>query len=159
MCGMQQSLMWKNPWTSEGRVLVESAVLNAITPYRQNQQEKTEAGGILLGFRRGPHLHITTATVPQPSDQRRRFFFFRSPSHHQQVALRKWEATDHTTDYLGEWHTHPQCSPNPSHLDFSEWRKICAPRPAPMVFMILGWSGELWIGVSGREIARCDQIL
>lgn len=140
--------MWQNPCLAEGRLLIEPGPLAVINQYRQDHQSKPEAGGILLGYRREGHLHITMATAPQPSDRRMRFWFSRSTKHHQQEALRQWTASNAEVDYLGEWHSHPESSPSPSSLDTAEWRKIACGRTNPMVFMILGWSGELWVGLS-----------
>jgi len=141
------------------KILVETAPIEAINRYRQNHQDKAEAGGILLGYRREGHMHITMATVPQTSDQRRRFCFNRSSKYHQQVALQYWEASVGTMDYLGEWHTHPEDCTTPSSLDLAEWRKIYLQRPNPMIFMILGWSGALWVGMSGDGCVKpCAQM-
>jgi integrative and conjugative element protein (TIGR02256 family) len=151
--------MWQSPWTIDSKILVEPEPVEAIAQYRQDHNSKAEAGGILLGYRREAHLHVTVATVPQPSDQRRRFWFSRSYKYHQQVALQHWEASVGEMDYLGEWHTHPEGSPMPSSLDLSEWRKIYFGRTNPMIFVILGWSGELWVGMSGEGcVKRCIQI-
>ena len=77
-------------------------------------------------------------------------------SHHQQVALRHWRASQMTMDYLGEWHTHPESNPSPSLLDMSEWKKICKVQKRPMVFAILGWSGDIWLGLSsGEVVSQC----
>ena len=145
---VQSPLMWQNPCIAEGRVLIEPEPLALINQYRQDHQSKPEAGGILLGYRREGHLHVTMATVPQPSDRRMRFWFSRATKHHQQEAVRHWMASNAEVDYLGEWHTHPEGRPSPSSLDRTEWRKIACERTSPMVFMILGWTGELWVGVS-----------
>lgn len=156
---MQPPMMWQNPWASDGRILMESEPLAVINQYRQDNSRKPEAGGILLGYRRKEHLHIVLATVPQVGDRRRRFWFSRSSKLHHQVAVRKWEESDGTMDYLGEWHTHPEVSPTPSSLDLSEWRKICHKRSNSMFFMILGLSGALWVGLSGCEDFKpCNQI-
>ena len=151
--------MWQNPWALDSKILMEPEPIEAINRYRQDQYGKAEAGGILLGYRREGHMHVTVATVPQSSDYRRRFWFSRSSKYHQQVALQHWEASVGTMDYLGEWHTHSENNPSPSSLDFSEWRKIYLARPNPMMFMILGWSGELWVGMTSSDnIKPCLQV-
>lgn len=146
--------MWQNPWVLDSKILMEPEPAEAINRYRQDHHSKAEAGGILLGYRREGHVHVTVATVPQPSDQRRRFWFSRSSKYHQQLALRNWEASVGAMDYLGEWHTHPEDRPTPSSLDLSEWQKIYIARPNPMMFIILGWSGELWVGMSGSGYVK-----
>lgn len=140
-------MMWQNSIDGRGKILIENPVIEFVRGYCQNQAEKTESGGILLGYRRGNHLHIVAATAPQPEDQRRRFRFFRSAPHHQKVALHQWKLSGKTMDYLGEWHTHPEPVPAPSSLDISEWKKICRSRKTCMVFLIVGWAGAIWLGV------------
>jgi integrative and conjugative element protein (TIGR02256 family) len=61
-------------------------------------------------------------------------------------------------DYLGEWHTHPEEKPIPSFLDISEWRKICSARKERMIFVIVGWTGNLWLGEGqGNNIIQTTQ--
>lgn len=154
---MRPPLIWINPWAADSNILFEPEPLESIDQYRQDTKEKSEAGGILLGYRRASHLHITIATLPQPTDLRQRHGFKRSPSHHQQVALRQWRTSRMTMDYLGEWHTHPESKPCPSSIDLTEWKKLYKVRPHSMVFAILGWSGEIWLGLShGDSIAQCE---
>lgn len=150
---MRSALVWHGLRDAPARVLVEAEPLALVDRYWQDGADKPESGGILLGYRRGEHLHVTMATTPQAADRGWRFLFKRSARHHQEIALRQWNASDKTMDYLGEWHTHPQSCPFPSSTDFSEWRKICSQRKVPMAFVIVGWSGELWLGLSrGLEI-------
>lgn len=153
---MRSAIVWHCQGNLEVRVLIEAEPLTLMDEHWQNQAKKPESGGILLGYRRGAHLHVTIATAPQAGDQRWRYFFKRSARYHQEIALRQWNASDEKIDYLGEWHTHPQRYPSPSGTDLSEWRKISGLRQSPMVFAIMGWDGELWLGLSkGQEINQC----
>ncbi|QBR02500.1 Mov34/MPN/PAD-1 family protein [Paraburkholderia pallida] len=155
---MSPELTIPHPFEKEGSVLVEQAVLSLLRTFRQTSTTAPEAGGVLLGFRRGPHLHVTAATTPQPCDRQSRYSFARSEKLHQRLAHEHWHRFDHTGDYLGEWHTHPETKPAPSGIDISEWRRICVERPAHMLFLILGNSSSLWLGcgfgndVKGRTI-------
>jgi len=148
---MWWAMMWVNPMDRSSRVLIEPPVLDLIKRYRQDKAVSPEAGGILLGFRRDPHLHIVEATTPFEADFRGRFRFDRRDPNHQKVATRQWRSTGGTMDYLGEWHTHPEEYPQPSSLDRSEWTKICSSCAAPMVFAILGLSDAMWLGVGLTE--------
>ena len=153
---MRSALIWTSSVPTVCKVLVEAEPLECLDAYWQDRTSKPEAGGILLGFRRGAHLHVTAATVPQPVDHSNRYWFKRSATSHQEIALTRSQDIGQTMDYLGDWHTHPEPRPIPSGHDVGEWRKICASRPQPMVFAIVGWSGEIWLGVShGSTIARC----
>ena len=153
---MRSAIVWHCSGNPAARILIEAEPLALMDKHWQDQVEKRESGGILLGYRRGVNLHVTTATPPQSDDRRWRFLFKRSARYHQEIALRQWTDSKRTIDYLGEWHTHPQEHPRPSMTDLSEWSKISAQRQTPMVFVIMGWNGESWVGLSkGREIDEC----
>ena len=153
---MRSHLIWEAPKKPLTKILVERSPLEAMDLYRQDESHKPEAGGIILGYRRGAHLHVTQVTVPQVEDRRHRHEFYRSALHHQQVAQKEWHASGQTMDYLGDWHTHPELHPSPSGLDLNEWKTICRKRTHPMLFMILGIRGDIWVGLSiSREIICC----
>lgn len=135
---------------SGAKLLIEEPVLERLAAFRQIASSAAEAGGILMGYRRGPHTHVTEATVPSQGDIRRRFGFFRHATHHQRVALRRWKETDQTLDYVGEWHTHPEDDPAPSGIDLRHWREITVASRRPMVFVIVGRATN-WIGVGLRD--------
>ncbi|TSD72230.1 hypothetical protein FFI39_015330 [Janthinobacterium sp. KBS0711] len=147
-------MIWVHPFRDLARILVEPAVMETILSFRQDAMHKTEAGGILLGYRRGDHLHIVEATCPQTADRRSLFRFFRCDRYHLNTAIKRWQDSDSKIDYLGEWHTHPETFPSPSYIDLSEWRKISDRVLIPMVFMIVGMDGSLWLGVGEREIIQ-----
>lgn len=146
-------MIYSNPFDRKNsRVLVEDSVLRDVSAYRQVERAATEAGGILLGYRRDAHLHVVMATAPGPSDTRSKFRFCRDDESHARIALSEWTKSGETMDYIGEWHTHPQSQPQPSTLDLSEWRNICTRRKEAMVFVIQGTLGT-WVGVGfGRAI-------
>lgn len=135
-------------------LLVEPQVLARLAAFRQIETSAPEAGGILMGYRRGPHTHVTEATVPTARDDQRRFGFFRRATHHQRVALRRWRESGETMDYVGEWHTHPEDDPSPSRVDVKHWREIAQASPRPMVFLIIGRSSN-WCGVGLKNNLAC----
>lgn len=154
---MRSALVWRGSKSNSKCVLIESEPLVLIDSHWQDKPEKPESGGILLGYRRGIHLHVTMATPPQAADRGWRYQFKRSSRHHQEIALQQWCSSDGMVDYLGEWHSHPQNQPIPSKTDLDEWRRICCRRHKPMVFLIVGVSGELWVGLSsGQELELCE---
>lgn len=153
-------MMWYSSIDDRGKILIEPHVLELIHGYCQHETSRPESGGILLGYRRGNHLHIVAATTPQPDDQRMRFRFFRRDINHHKVAVRQWELSGKTLDYVGEWHTHPEPEPIPSSLDMSEWKKICRARQMSMVFLIAGWTGVIWLGMGqGKRIIKAEVII
>jgi integrative and conjugative element protein (TIGR02256 family) len=143
---------------SGAMLLIEQQVLERLAGFRQMATSAPEAGGILMGYRRGPHTHVTEPTLPTALDVQRRFGFFRHASHHQRVALRRWKETGETLDYVGEWHTHPEDNPSPSGVDFRHWREIAQASSKPMVFLIVGRLSN-WCGVGlGTELACVSEV-
>lgn len=152
---MREPLIFKNPFDLKSMILIEPSILVLIEKYRQNNWRATEAGGILMGYRRGDHIQIVSASQPHSEDKRSRFGFFRKAPSHQAIVTDFWKASNQTADYVGEWHTHPEQSPQPSQIDIVEWRKICGRGGGTkmMVFIIGGFDGKLWVGCGrSREI-------
>ena len=143
---MRSSTALRRP-DDDGIILIECRVLRVFDKHRQRCSTAPESGGILLGFRRQNHLHITDATVPNERDEQMRHFFSRSAHFHQSVARAKWQSSGGTIDYLGEWHTHPELAPTPSAIDKRGWMEISHFRKAPMVFVIVGERNGLWVGL------------
>jgi integrative and conjugative element protein (TIGR02256 family) len=147
-------MLYKHPFYDPiAQVLIESAVLELLQSHRQVSWNSTEAGGVLLGYRRDRHLHITEATLPAARDKRSRTAFWRRDPSHQAAASNGWTRTKETLDYVGEWHTHPESQPSPSNLDLLEWRKVCAATNEAMAFLILGMTGT-WFGIGLGEDIR-----
>ncbi|UGS88497.1 Mov34/MPN/PAD-1 family protein (plasmid) [Ralstonia wenshanensis] len=151
---MPESLILRHPFNEDARILIEPSVLAALMLFRQTSVAAPESGGILLGYRRGMHLHVSTMTTPQPGDTQHRYGFQRQAQQHQKIALEQWKAEHETMDYIGEWHTHPETNPTPSSIDTREWRKICHARSEPMVFLIAGTRNMLWAGVGRGHALR-----
>jgi integrative and conjugative element protein (TIGR02256 family) len=150
--GVQEDLVFQNP-LDDGFIIVTSSVLRQINQYRQIAVPDVEAGGILLGARRGRHIDITFATTPKLGDRRSRVSFHRFSSFHQSFAVRAWRRFGRRLDYVGEWHTHLERNPSPSPIDRMEWAKLMRSRKSDLVFMILGVSG-VWLGVSHHGVVR-----
>lgn len=136
------------------RVLVELGALSPTLKYRQFETSSKEAGGILIGEYRGGDLRILSVTEPGELDQRLRCRFGRRSTHHQDAANKAWLESGFIQTHVGDWHTHPQDYPQPSTLDYSEWRKKLPQRS--MLLVILGrkenwyglWNGKSFIGVT-----------
>ncbi len=135
---------------SDALLLIEPQVLQRLVTFRQLNPSAPEAGGILLGFRRGHHTHVSAATVPSKRDVQRRFAFFRHATQHQRVATRLWKQSGETMDYVGEWHTHPEDNPSPSAVDLQHWRKIASEASRPMIFLIVGRKSN-WVSAGLKQ--------
>lgn len=133
------------------RVLVPRSLMTQITAQVSGRQPIPEAGGLLLGHRKGDAIELTQLTFPTRWDRATSTRFERSALGHRIAALRAWKLSHGTVDWVGEWHTHPFGSPYPSFIDQSSWRKIARHTLRPMTFIISG-KCSTFIGV--QELSR-----
>lgn len=123
-----------------GEVWICPSPQQLMISFRQVSLASKEAGGILLGYRRGPHLEVLGVTMPHPNDVRGRHHFQRKDAAHQTIATAQWHESDGHIHYLGEWHTHPEPDPTPSSIDRREWKKLATIQSHPLLFIIVGTS-------------------
>lgn len=154
---MCNPIVFHHPFNHTAYLLVEQHVWSVIQSHRQQTACAPEAGGILLGLRRGEHIHVTLVTEPGTEDRRTRTAFHRARDSHQAHALQLWEESEGVTDYLGEWHTHPEEHPTPSTIDRAEWRKLLSSYRCPLMFLIAGTQTEMWIGVGQAGFVKSAQ--
>lgn len=109
-----------------GCLRISDSAVAAMHAHRQLLSDAPEAGGILLGrlILNANDAVIDRATVPTPHDRQSRFRFFRSKRSANAMIDDAWRASNATTNYLGEWHTHPEDTPCPSCVDVRNWRRI-----------------------------------
>jgi integrative and conjugative element protein (TIGR02256 family) len=141
---------------TKGRlVTVADNVTQEISQYTTGSEADREAGGILLGSYRGPHIEVVRCTAPMPGDRRTRLGFVRRDKGHQRAAEKEWLESAGAVSFVGEWHTHPERHPTPSWVDRRSWRKQMGKRgPYPMVFLIAGSATTYCeIGSDGRLTA------
>ena len=128
-------------------VVIEKSVINTLSRHAQIRRDAAEAGGILIGSYRGPHVEVSECTVPMPGDPRLRHMFDRKDPGHNRAASAAWRRSQYTQTYVGEWHTHPEDHPSPSWLDRRTWSNVmwnyC---DGPVLFLIVGRRG-FWIGL------------
>ncbi|MEC9358661.1 MAG: Mov34/MPN/PAD-1 family protein [Pseudomonadota bacterium] len=147
---MPGTLVIPRPGERAAWILIEDSVVALIASYRQRLLRDSEAGGVLLGYRRQKHLHVVHATTPEQEDARTRFSFDRLDESHARIASKHWALTDRRCDYLGEWHTHPERVPTPSGIDQREWREIYERCSQPLLFWIEGIECR-WIGMANKS--------
>ncbi|HEJ1052114.1 Mov34/MPN/PAD-1 family protein [Morganella morganii] len=124
--------------------------------YRQFHYASTEAGGTLIGERRGKHIVITHISEPGLGDVRSRTRIERKGEHHQQKVDDLFQQSDGSLVYLGEWHTHPEDFPKPSSTDMRSWR-IGLRATEPMVLLIMGRK-QAWCGKKhGNVIKKLEE--
>jgi integrative and conjugative element protein (TIGR02256 family) len=136
-----------------GLRLVEVAdeVVSTIESYARGVETKKEAGGILIGAYRGPHVEVAACTTPMRNDRRLWNLFDRNDLGHGERAMLHWRESGRTLTFVGEWHTHPELVPTPSFVDLRTWKRLGNRQKAmPLVFAIRGLSGWWW-GLMQRQ--------
>jgi integrative and conjugative element protein (TIGR02256 family) len=141
------------------RFEVSVAAWQTIQGYIQHASSATEAGGVLLGrhLRDGSAIIVDTVTVPMAGDRRARVRFHRAQQRHQAAIDAAWAASDGTCTYLGEWHTHPEPIPEPSAVDWADWRRrLRRDRyTEPLFFFIVGTTAiKAWEGRQPEVIVQ-----
>jgi integrative and conjugative element protein (TIGR02256 family) len=136
------------PPDGEMLVLVAPAVQRCLEGFFEADSCFLEAGGLLMGLRRDPHLELLLATLPTRRDLRTRTHFVRRCPSHQAAATRAWNKSGKIMDYVGEWHTHPERWPRPSVIDRAELlRRSGEHRGEHLVELILGTQG-IWAALA-----------
>jgi integrative and conjugative element protein (TIGR02256 family) len=121
-------------------VLLSAEAAARLEAFFMAEDDDREVGGLLLGFRRDPHLEITDITLPSPRDSRHRHRFVRQCDSHQRRATAAWESSGGLIDYVGEWHTHPEAIPSPSDTDRKSLLvRSQQHRSETLVEIIIGW--------------------
>ena len=141
--------MFASPLQIGSYVLIEQDVMAALHKFRQLSADDSEAGGILIGYRRQQHLHVVEFTAPAAGDHRTRYEFDRRDPCHARWAYERWKRSRGKLDCVGEWHTHPEDIPSPSGLDRSEWQRVPSSVEQMRVFLIIGIAAD-WLGVGQR---------
>ncbi|MFC6308186.1 hypothetical protein E2553_38310 [Paraburkholderia dipogonis] len=136
---MQDVDSWATP-DRRVMVLFSEAVIATFNAYRQLLPGQTEAGGVLLGRRRGKHFEVVHATQPLRTDKRTRTSFVRESCGHQEQAIELWKASRREVGYLGEWHSHPETCPSPSRVDVKQWQQHSRETSdeSPLLAVIIG---------------------
>ena len=119
-------------------VIFSQPCIDIIVNYIQNTPKKNEAGGLLLGYRRGNHFEIVNITIPYKKDIRKKFYFERKDNKHITLFKKLQLASNNEISFLGEWHTHAEENPIPSQIDLSEWNKTKQKNSNRLIFFIFG---------------------
>lgn len=100
-----------------------------------------ETGGIILGKPTGTGAEITTVIGPGPDATHERYTFQPNSDWQATRVADAWEE-DPTTEYLGDWHTHPVGTTRFSALDratalsIAEYPAARQPEPFMLVFAL-----------------------
>lgn len=101
----------------------EPCVTQHLYRFMQNEPRKPESGGQLFGGIDGNTVIVKVATGPYKKDKRSRNSYESCPVSAQKAIDYQLSAG---LEYLGEWHTHPEESPQASSLDVKAMKNIFA---------------------------------
>lgn len=104
-------------------VTFDELVLNTFKNYIQFNDNDYEAGGILVGKKYSSLIEITNCSVPNKKDKRGKHNFKRAYKSAQKFINKQFKSSKGSKIYLGEWHTHPENTPCPSHTDIKSFEK------------------------------------
>lgn len=130
--------------SEDGSLLViMPEVIKVFLSYRQLNVTSPESAGVIIGERRGSHIVIKTVSEPNNNDIRSRFTVNRIGTHHQQKVDQAFIDSKGISQYVGEWHTHPEDIPTPSGLDFASWNENLNSN-LPLILIIVGRK-KFWV--------------
>jgi len=95
-------------------------VFDELKKWLQDSNEKPESGGYIVGYqhKRTGNISLEKVSHPYLMDVKNRVRFDIRDLRHK-LFLKKVKR--HKSYYMGVWHTHPQCVPIPSSIDWNDW--------------------------------------
>lgn len=135
------------------KLFIDAQVILGLFSFRQITKSADESGGILIGsIKTTGDIIIRGYSSPQRKDKATRTSYKKNKQQHQQILDKYWETSGGYINYLGDWHTHPEKFPRPSHIDLKSWKHILSDNLNDefyaCIFMIVGieelciWLGE-----------------
>jgi len=94
-------------------------VITQFQNHRQKGRFTRERGGQLFAEFDAGNILICHATGPKRQDRRGRFFFKPDRLREQREINKNFHNGIH---YVGDWHTHPEDRPTPSHIDIDSMK-------------------------------------
>jgi len=102
--------------SADAALLLTEPALESMLRYQQLRLKDKEAGGQLFARFQGPEAIIVEATRPKKLDRRTRCSF-RPNQWLQRCEIKNRYAR--ALHFVGDWHTHPEATPSPSHDDIA----------------------------------------
>jgi integrative and conjugative element protein (TIGR02256 family) len=150
---MEQTIIYSSP---DGKycVTLNSGVLKKLQQYAL-KSPRHETGGILTGYYADGNNAIIVDVSDKPHDSKfGATWFHRGVSGLKELLGKKWKKKEY---YLGEWHSHPGGSVQPSSNDRSAMKDIAnspayrCPKP---VLVIIGGYNRLMEDISVHVMAE-----
>ena len=102
--------------STEKCVILTNEVLEHFSRHRQIGINSKETGGQLFAKVEENRIIVEKVTGPRTIDRRGRFHFMPTRKAEQREINNMFSVGLH---YVGDWHTHPEKKPSPSHIDIS----------------------------------------
>lgn len=148
-------LLWKI--NGGGYLYIEQTVIDTISSFKQISISSKEAGGLLIGYFKPPHIHVTNLTTPMPKDKASRTRYCREDLGHIKQLKLLYRTSHGMLNLIGEWHTHPEKIPTPSPIDLRQWGKLQGIRKNQATVCLILGSLEHWVGdSSGKQFQQFD---
>jgi len=130
------------------RFLLEQLLLEA------DERSPLETGGVLLGLADGVNVWIEASVGPGPGAHHTRTTFVPDAEYQDRRIAEIYEAFDRRISYLGDWHTHPNASPNISWRDQKTLRLISREAKARQTepLMLIFGDGPRWNAIAWRYV-------
>lgn len=148
----------------DGKVVdVLSSALDEIYSWIQDETFKPESGGYIVGYEhiKTGNISLEAVSIPASNDYKNRIrFSIRDIAH--QLFISK--SRRHKSYYMGVWHSHPQIIPEPSTIDWDDWKLTMEQDKTGSrycFFIITGteewriWAGDLHSG-NIVELHECE---
>ena len=113
MCKIDSSLVFEVLDSGQGLEFTPT-VLSQFMAHRQLKSNACEGGGVLSATIEPHVVRIEKISLPTARDNRTRLSYQMCPARKTQFVEDSFNLGLH---YVGEWHTHPESDPSPSHLD------------------------------------------
>lgn len=125
-------------------------VVEVLEKFVQNDNNKNEAGGILIGYYIDDYsYYISDLSTPKVGDISTRFSFLRSHINAQRLVKQMFKLSKGKKIYLGEWHTHPEDLPTPSFTDLTSIKDQFTTNVlnSKSIFMVIMGIKAIYVGV------------
>jgi integrative and conjugative element protein (TIGR02256 family) len=97
-----------------------------------------ETGGVLLGWYEEEKVVVFKATSAGPNSTHENFYFQADSNYIDMIIDMEYANSNGKINYVGEWHTHPQLTPQPSSVDLNSLDEIVESSGKPNLLLIIG---------------------
>ncbi len=143
------------------KILICDSVIQILSSHKQEEKDKYEVGGILLGQVKGNEIYILRLSTPNKYDNASKYGFVRDKDMAQIIVDYEFINSNKKTIYLGEWHTHPEDFPKPSNVDRKMMKDQFQKNTLNEPYLILAIQGheELYLGLfNGKRLYRLKSL-